>query len=180
MSKDRLTGATADERRQWAARVRALRQSAGLGQTELAELAGVARQSISNMETGNATPQEGQLRRVLEVLGVELGADFEPQTEVWLGMMGSLIEAIPGDHRQPTVSSAIRVLSDGVRRSRTVDVGAEDDTAVADAIPFIPRSEQGERTYSAAALMDQEQTGNAGEHQDETHDDEDDDEGTAR
>lgn len=127
MSKKQLSGATALERLELARSVRDLRQAAGLKQDELAELAGVTRQTVSNMERG-MTPQEDSLRKVLTVLGVETEeGEFEAQTEIWLTMMGTLIETIPSGGRPPVVDAAIRVIAAGVRQSREDVAGTDDD-----------------------------------------------------
>lgn len=125
MSKKSLDDASAPERAEYARRIKTLRQGQKLKQSELAERAGVTRQTISNMENG-VTPQRDVLRRVLEVLGVDLDApQFQEETTLWLTMIGTLIETIPQEERPPVVDAAIRVLSDGVRRSaRTAKVTA--------------------------------------------------------
>jgi len=116
MSKKNFLDLSQEERREWGIRVKGLRQAQGMKQEDLAELASVTRQTISNMESGSVVPQAEKLRRVLEVLGVETGGgEFEEQTEQWLTIMGTLIEATPVSRRDGSVNAAIRVLSDGVR-----------------------------------------------------------------
>lgn len=110
-----------ERRADFARRVKALRQSAGMTQQDLAEAAGVTRQTIVGIETGATVPQLGVLVRVLGPLGVDIdGPRFNDQTESWLAMMGSLIEAIPTPRREPTVNSAIRVLADGIRGDNVI------------------------------------------------------------
>lgn len=117
MSNKKLSALTEPERADYGKRIKALRQAAGMKQSELAEAAGVSRATISNIENGATTPQADILGRILRTLGVELDApEFSEQTDLWLSMMGSLIEAIPEPRRAPVVNSAIRVLADGVRR----------------------------------------------------------------
>ena len=123
MSKNDLGNLSKDERAALSARVRPLRQAANLKQDELAELADVSRQTISNMENGSITPQADVLGRVLRVLGVDLETSrFEPQTDLWLSMIGTLIEAIPERDRPPAVDGAIRVLAEGVRAAKPDNV----------------------------------------------------------
>lgn len=100
-------------------------------QSELAEEAKVSRATISNIENGSTTPQAEILGRILRALGIEVDAtEFGEQTELWLSMMGALIEAIPDGRRAPVVNNAIRVLSDGVRPVAS-EVATKKDHALA-------------------------------------------------
>lgn len=115
MSKNFSGDMTTEQRRALAAQVRKLRQDRGWSQSELAELANVTRQTVSNLERGTV-PQLETLRRLLDVLGVETAAvEFDEQTQMWLTMIGTLIEAIPSDARRTAVDESIRVLASHVR-----------------------------------------------------------------
>lgn len=115
MSSKSFDTLTADERAEWAGRVKTLRLAADLTQQELATEAKTSRQTVNNMENG-FTPQLATLKRVLNVLGVDTDpVEFEKQTQLWLTTMGSLIEAIPEDRRSKHVDIAIGDLADGVR-----------------------------------------------------------------
>lgn len=115
MSSKNWDTLTADERAEWAARVKTLRLAADLTQQELATEAKTSRQTVNNMENG-FTPQLATLKRVLNVLGVNTDpVEFERQTEMWLATMGTLIEAIPEDRRSKHVDIAIGDLAEGVR-----------------------------------------------------------------
>lgn len=100
-------------------------------QSELGEEAKVSRATISNIENGSTTPQAEILGRLLAALGVETDApEFEAQTELWLSMMGALIESIPEPRRAPVVNTAMRVIADGVRDASS-EVGSKKDHALA-------------------------------------------------
>lgn len=115
MSSKNWDTLSAEERAEWAARVKTLRLAADLTQQELATEAKTSRQTVNNMENG-FTPQLATLKRVLNVLGVNTDpVEFERQTEMWLATMGTLIEAIPQDRRAKHVDIAIGDLADGVR-----------------------------------------------------------------
>lgn len=58
--------------RDLAAAVRGQRRDLALSQAELARRAGVARKTISELETGKAAPELGLMLRVLAQLGLEL------------------------------------------------------------------------------------------------------------
>jgi transcriptional regulator with XRE-family HTH domain len=51
--------------------IRQLREQAVLTQGELADAAGVQRQSIQRIETGHQPPRPSTLRRIAKVLGVD-------------------------------------------------------------------------------------------------------------
>lgn len=119
MSSKNWDTLTAEERAEWAGRVKALRQQATLTQQELAAEAKTSRQTINNMENG-FTPQLATLKRVLNALGVNTDpVEFERQTRMWLTTMGNLIEAIPEDRRGKHVDRAIGELADGIRGERS-------------------------------------------------------------
>jgi transcriptional regulator with XRE-family HTH domain len=57
------------------ARIRELREAAGLSQAELAERLGIAQNSLSNWERGNRQPSFADIVRVAESLAVPI-SDF--------------------------------------------------------------------------------------------------------
>lgn len=149
MSKNDLGDLTKSQRAELSARVKTLRQAAKLTQDALAELANVTRATVINMEKGEVTPQADVLNRVLTVLGLDIAAArFEPQTDLWLSMMGTLIEAIPEGRRAPIVDSAIRVLGEGVRTSNVVP---ESDTDVLADISVLSREASKKANLTLAA-----------------------------
>jgi len=60
------------------ARLKTLRQQAGLSQRQLAERAEVPHGQISMIETGRSSPSVASLRRILGGLGITMSAFFEP------------------------------------------------------------------------------------------------------
>ncbi|SMH48983.1 cupin domain-containing protein [Maritimibacter sp. HL-12] len=60
------------------ARLKILRQKAGLSQRQLAERAEVPHGQISMIETGRSSPSVASLRRILGGLGITMSAFFEP------------------------------------------------------------------------------------------------------
>ncbi|MCU1408513.1 MAG: transcriptional regulator, family [Microbacteriaceae bacterium] len=127
MSRKKFAELTAEERATYASRVKALRQGRGLTQQALANEAKVSRQTINTLESGASTPQADVLARILRAVGFDVEEpEFEKQTEIWLTMMGTLIEAIPEPRREDSVHSAIRVLSDGLRHTSGATRDVED------------------------------------------------------
>lgn len=99
-------------RREMAEKVRTLRVDRGLSQQELANLVEVSRQSIVDIENGNKVPRAKTLKKILTVLGVEVEAvEFNEQTEKWLVMFGTFIEAIPEVKRADAVQRALGSLA---------------------------------------------------------------------
>lgn len=60
------------------ARLRTMRQAAGLSQRRLAELSGVPHGQVAMIETNRSSPSVASLRRILGGLGVTLAEFFEP------------------------------------------------------------------------------------------------------
>jgi transcriptional regulator with XRE-family HTH domain len=107
MSKNFLGGWTSHERAELASQVKTLRVSHGMTQAQLAEAAGVTRQTISNIE-GGSVPQEGSLRKVLDVLGVTPGgSEFSKDTDMWLGLIGGVLEQMPEPNRARAGQAAL-------------------------------------------------------------------------
>ena len=126
MSKNNLPELTFDERRKLAAQVKSLRGQAGLKQSELAELAGVTRQSLSNIERGTV-PQIDNLRRIYEVLGVDIAPkQFSAGTQQWLAIIGGILDTLPEDRRARAGKSAVEAVT--AELVSTSNVGSESQT----------------------------------------------------
>lgn len=126
MSKKKFSDMSMDERQQMASRVKSLRQEAGMTQAQLAEAAGVSRATINTLETGAKVPQADNLAKVLGIFGLTDGPEFDAQTESWLSMIGTLIEAIPASRREPAVAGVIRDLGREIQRSNVGDMPDDD------------------------------------------------------
>ena len=55
--------------------IKVRRESLGIDQLTLSEIAGVAVHTLSNIEAGNGNPTVKSLNKVLEALGLELRVD---------------------------------------------------------------------------------------------------------
>lgn len=121
-------------RAEMAARIKELRVSRGIEQADLAEMVGVSRQSISNIERGASIPRESTLNRILEVLGVEQAViSFDEQTDRWLVIIGSMLETLPKSERPEAFTEVVEVLTRRQRRTGfTVVSGSGEDELTAD------------------------------------------------
>lgn len=116
MSKNISEEWSESQRVEFAKQVKSLRVERGWLQSDLAKAAGVSRQTVSSTENGTRTPQSDLLGRMLKALGVNPGEpEFDENTELWLTMFGTLIEAIPAERRQESVTAAMRELTRGVK-----------------------------------------------------------------
>lgn len=107
-----------------AAQVKRVRQSHGLTQEQLAQAAGVTRQTVSNLERGTV-PQDGILRKVLRALGIQpTSGGHASDTEMWLGIMGGILDALPVERRPAAGQAAVAVLTDALAQSSKPGVGA--------------------------------------------------------
>lgn len=99
---------TQSQRVALAQQVKVARVERGLTQAELAEAAGVSRQTVSNMETGQRAPQESALRKLMDVLGIELSEDvLSEDTRLWVGLIGGMLEALPEQRRARAGKAAL-------------------------------------------------------------------------
>jgi transcriptional regulator with XRE-family HTH domain len=117
MSKKDFLQLSKEERAELAKQVKPLRLDQDMSQAELAELAGVTRNTIINIENGGE-PQAKKLLNVLNVLGFETDVAFEPETEMALTIMGAIIENIPKTRRQKHVDRAQKALVAGLKEPK--------------------------------------------------------------
>ncbi|QAB17518.1 XRE family transcriptional regulator [Leucobacter muris] len=108
MSKKKSSRVDNDKRVETARQVKTLRVEMGMTQQELADAAGVTRQSVSNLELGVTTPQRGTVEKIFAVLGINptrLGLSDE--TMMWIGMLGGILDALPEDRRARAGKAAV-------------------------------------------------------------------------
>jgi transcriptional regulator with XRE-family HTH domain len=113
MSRNSSAKLSAQDRLALARRIKDLRLQRGVRQEDLAEWASVSRQTLSDIENGNvAAPQMKTLIRIYDALGVDIHPpEFEEQTQLWLAMLGTLIEAVPEERRSGAVDKAVVAIS---------------------------------------------------------------------
>lgn len=126
MSTKDLSNLTSQERADLAAQVKAVRLQVGLTQQELADEAGVTRQSVGNIESGGTTPQAKTLLPILKALGIAASpATFSSETSRWLAIVGGIMDSLPSDRRAIAGQSAVSaVTQELVSASSNVIVGS--------------------------------------------------------
>ena len=112
MSKKDFEKLSANERAALAQQVKAVRQSLNLTQADLAQEAGVTRQSIGNIESGTIVPQAKTLIPILQVLGIRpKAAEFSAETSQWLAIVGGIMDSLPVDRRAAAGKAAVDAVS---------------------------------------------------------------------
>lgn len=101
-----------------AQRVRGERKRRGWTQQELANAAGVKLGMLSNFETHKTTPQPGNLRGILEALGLEAEAgdavaaetrsEWTPDVQVFLDVMGVYLSSMDEEPRLRAIHDITR------------------------------------------------------------------------
>lgn len=100
------------ERATWASKIKPARVAKGLTQQELADMSGVARRTIGNIETGKMIPQAGNLRRLM--MALDLGPDpadeYPEWVREWIAVIAPLIQVIPQPPRNEVMTEIVMLL----------------------------------------------------------------------
>ncbi|QIM19474.1 helix-turn-helix transcriptional regulator [Leucobacter coleopterorum] len=100
-----------EERKHLASQVRQLRQGAGMKQQDLADLVGISRQALSNIERG-ATPQIENLRKIYEALGADLHAsEHTTDTDLWLEIIGGMLDTLDQPRQGKAGQAAVNAIA---------------------------------------------------------------------
>lgn len=118
MTKNEFRRLEHDERVALTRQVRRVRQDRGMTQAELAEAAGVSRQTVSNMEAGGRVPHDHVLKSLLDVLGIDpADSDYSADTAMWLGLIGGVLETVPSERRPRAGRAALDAATDELMSS---------------------------------------------------------------
>jgi transcriptional regulator with XRE-family HTH domain len=104
-----------DENRvQMGERIRAARKARGWNAARLAQEAGVAPNTLSNIERGLGY-QDGKLAAVMEALGMDplappAGPDYPADVELARAWLGAYLVALPAKDRQAAMDAMVRFL----------------------------------------------------------------------
>ena len=99
-------------RSMWASKIRPARMAKGLKQEELAEMSGVARRTIGNIESGRMVPQAANLRKLMIALdlGPEPEQSYPEFVREWIAVIAPLIQAIPQPTRTAVMTDVVMLL----------------------------------------------------------------------
>ncbi|NKR72945.1 helix-turn-helix domain-containing protein [Rhodococcus hoagii] len=143
-----LSGATEQERMTWASKIKPARVSRGLTQQEVAEMAGVSRNTVVSAESGSKVPQSDKLWRIM--IALDLGPDpadsFPDDVHTWLAILGPLIANIPTAKRESAMVRVITMLGQEIASRPDVafpGMPVESDVAAADNVHDLIRRDQG-------------------------------------
>lgn len=128
MSKNNLEGFSPRERAELAAQVKDVRLRAGMTQQELADAAGVTRQSVGNIESGTMTPQSKTLIPVLHALGIKpKAAEFSAETSRWLAIVGGIMDSLPDERRAAAGQAAVTAVTNELVEASHVGSSPQND-----------------------------------------------------
>ncbi|MBM4522480.1 helix-turn-helix domain-containing protein [Rhodococcus hoagii] len=144
-----LSGATEQERMTWASKIKPARVSRGLTQQEVAEMAGVSRNTVVSAESGSKVPQSDKLWRIM--IALDLGPDpadsFPDDVHTWLAILGPLIANIPTAKRESAMVRVITMLGQEIAGGTRPDIAFPaipvESNAAADNVHNLIRRDQG-------------------------------------
>ena len=115
-----LRRATSEERMSCGKKIRVLRLSQGLVQSELAEAAGVTIRTLGSIERGAVAGQAAKLTSILRVLhvGTEPEQGYSEFTEQQIGTIALLLDAVPVERQAATSAMVLRILAEAIRPQR--------------------------------------------------------------
>lgn len=103
-------------RLRYASKVKAARQALNMTQAEVAEAAGVSRNTVLNLESGKQIPQTEKLWRVLLVVGLRPELEDPEWIDQWLAVLVPLFKRVPEEIRGQTLGEVTRVVYDAINR----------------------------------------------------------------
>jgi len=126
-SKVDLDRSTAQERLLYGSAIQGLRKALDLTQAEVADAANVSARTVRNIEKGDVAAQPAVLKRILLALDVTVGGvHLRPETEMWLSILGPLIEALPEDSQTAVMKQVLRTLTRHINAGRHSAASAVD------------------------------------------------------
>lgn len=119
-----LSGASEEERVRWARKLKPARVAMKLKQQDVADMAGVSRNTVVSAEAGNKVPQADKLWRMM--IALDLGPDpadsYPDWVHTWLAIFGPLIAKLPEEGRGEVLSSIVTTLGEAIMAGNQVRV----------------------------------------------------------
>lgn len=106
-------------RKAYASKIKQARVAAGLRQEELADIAGVSRRTIGNIERGTVVPQSAVLRRLMTALDMapHPGDHLPDWVDEYMQIIAPLIMSIQQPERGEVMRRVILLLSEAAADS---------------------------------------------------------------
>ncbi|WJJ10413.1 helix-turn-helix transcriptional regulator [Prescottella equi] len=106
-------------RKAYASKIKQARVAANLRQEELAEIAGVSRRTIGNIERGTVVPQQSVLWRLMTALDMtpHPGDDLPEWVDEYMQIIAPLIMSIQQPERSDVMRRVILLLSEAAAES---------------------------------------------------------------
>jgi transcriptional regulator with XRE-family HTH domain len=111
---------TADERAKLGAAIKELRMARGLSQSDIADAANITRKTYGTLERGERAAHAGNLRKVLEVLGIPQVSDFDRYdegTRMFIAITAPMFGALPESARAGAQQDVIALLGAKIERA---------------------------------------------------------------
>lgn len=103
------------ERMRFAAMVKPARLALGLTQAEVAEAAGVARNTVAHLEAGKQIPQAEKLWAIMLVVGVRPDSKEQPEwLDEWLAILIPALHRLAPEDRGRVLGECVRIAYEGI------------------------------------------------------------------
>lgn len=109
---------TEQERKNYAAQVGAVRKMLGYTQADLAEMAGVSRGTVVNIESGKIVPQADNLWRVMLALDMTVNVDAAAPEWIseYMQILVPLMRHVPESERSDVMGEVIMLLAQRAKK----------------------------------------------------------------
>lgn len=97
-------------RMRYAAQLKPARIAAGMTQAEVAEAAGIARNTYAATEAGSTIPQAEKLWNAMSIVGILPGSDEPAWLQEWWRIIGPLARRVPAGRRAQVMGEIVRAL----------------------------------------------------------------------
>ncbi|MFE5790677.1 helix-turn-helix domain-containing protein [Rhodococcus erythropolis] len=111
-----------EDRERFAKEVGPARRSQGITQEELAEMSGISKNTIGNIERGATVPQAAKLLPLLRFLGIGPAAlSLRPVVAEQMNMISGMFELLPDDDVPAVGAKVTRLILNEVHRLKSTD-----------------------------------------------------------
>lgn len=98
----------------YAGKIEAARRALGMTQAQVAEAAGVARNTVLAIESGDKIPQAEKLWRVMLAVGIRPDSPDPEWLDGWLAVIVPLLKRVPPEDRGRVLGQVTQVVYDAI------------------------------------------------------------------